>query len=208
MSAAHFPAPQHPIQRDAPAWDIALLFPHQGHWSEEEYLALNTNQLVELVDGCVEVLPMPTVFHQLIVKFLHRMLDDFVTPLALGLALFAPLPVRLWPAHLREPDVLFLRSGRVRDKKKPPDGADLVMEVVSEGEKNRERDLEIKRREYAKAKIPEYWIIDPERQTITVLKLVGEAYQVHGEFSPGQQATSVLLPGFALDVAAVFAAGQ
>ncbi len=208
MSTAHLPAPQHPIQRDAPAWDIALLFPRQGHWSEEEYLALNTNQLVELVNGCVEVLPMPTVFHQLIVKYLHRLLDDFVTGLALGLALFAPLPVRLWPQHLREPGVVFLRSGRMRDKMKPPDGADLVMEVVSEVEKNRLRDLEIKRREYAKAHIPEYWIVDPEQQTITVLELVGEEYQVHGEFHPGQQATSVLLPGFAVDVAAVLAAGQ
>lgn len=205
MSTAHLHAPQHPIQRDTPAWDIARLFPHQGHWTEEDYLALNTSQLVELVDGCVEVLPMPTIFHQLIVKYLHRALDDFVTPLALGLALFAPLPVRLWPVHLREPDVLFLRSGRVRDKKEPPDGADLVMEVVSEGEKNRERDLQIKRREYAKARIPEYWIVDPELQTISVLTLVDDEYQVHGEFHPGQLATSVLLPGFTVDVAAAFA---
>lgn len=208
MSTADFPMTAPPMQRDAPAWNIALLFPPQGHWSEEEYLALGTNRLVELVDGCVDVLPMPTVFHQLIVKYLHRMLDDFVTPLALGLALFAPLPVRLWPLQMREPDVLFLRSGRIRNNKKPPDGADLVMEVVSEGAENRERDLETKRREYAKARIPEYWIVDPEFETITVLTLAGEEYQVHGEYRPGQQASSVLLPGFAVDVTATFAAGK
>ena len=30
-----------------PAWDIARLFPEQGAWSEQDYLELNTNQLVE-----------------------------------------------------------------------------------------------------------------------------------------------------------------
>src|SRR5438874_54466 len=191
--------PEHPMRRDEPTWDVALLFPAQGHWTEEEYLALNTNCLVELVDGYLDVLPMPTVLHQLLVKFLHRCLDDFVTRLGLGLALFAPLPVRLWPAHLREPDVLFLRPGRVRDKRKPPDGADLVMEVLSEGQKNRERDLEVKRIEYAKARIPEYWIVDPEAKRITVLKLVADAYQIHGEFGLREKASSAVLQGFSVD---------
>jgi Uma2 family endonuclease len=78
--------------------------------------------------------------------------------------------------------------------------------VVSEGEENRERDLEIKRREYAKAGIAEYWIVDPQEQRITVLVLDGQTYRVHGVFAPGDQATSVLLPGFAVAVDAVFAA--
>ncbi len=40
-----------------PAWEVAHLFPAQGHWSEEEYLALNTNRLVEFDQGVIEVLP-------------------------------------------------------------------------------------------------------------------------------------------------------
>ena len=82
------------------------------------------------------------------------------------------------------------------------------MEVVSEGEENRERDLVIKRREYAAAGIAEYWIIDPRDQRVTVLALDAGAYRVHGEFSPGRTATSVLLPGFEVEVDSVFAAGQ
>src|SRR5437016_1271126 len=42
-----------------PAWDIARLFPAQGHWSEDEYLALNGNHLVEFSDGRIAVLPLP-----------------------------------------------------------------------------------------------------------------------------------------------------
>jgi|TARA_B100001971_G_C18207240_1_gene548405 hypothetical protein len=42
-----------------PTWDIAYLFPNQGYWSEDAYLDLKTNHLIELVDGKLEVLPMP-----------------------------------------------------------------------------------------------------------------------------------------------------
>ncbi|MBI3463073.1 MAG: Uma2 family endonuclease, partial [Planctomycetes bacterium] len=83
----------------------------------------------------------------------------------------------------------------------------LVMEVVSEGAESRKRDLETKRREYAAAGIPEYWIVDPEEQKVTVLTLDGGTYRVHGEFRPGETATSVLLRGFAVAVRDVFAVG-
>jgi Uma2 family endonuclease len=200
--------PRRPAKRGEPAWEIATLFPPQGEWSEPEYLSLNTKRLVELVDGFLEVQPAPTIFHQLIAQFLFKSLDAYVAALRAGLVFLAPLRVRLWPGQIREPDVVYLRPERVRDRRKPPDGADLAMEVVSEGEENRERDLETKRIEYAKAKIAEYWIVDPQERKIIVLVLDGDAYRVHGEFTPGQEATSVLLPGFTVDVSAVFAAGE
>src|SRR4051812_518291 len=81
-----------PSQKGEPAWDIALLFPPQGAWSEADYLALNTNRLIELSDGCLEVLPMPTLLHQLLVDFLHSLLKAFVAANAAGKVLFAPLP--------------------------------------------------------------------------------------------------------------------
>jgi Uma2 family endonuclease len=195
-------------QRGEPSWEVAYLFPTQGNWTEAEYLALDTNRLVELSNGCLEVLPMPTVLHQLIVRFLHAALEAFVAAHVPGIVLFAPLPVRLWPGQLREPDILYLKPERVRDVRRQPEGADLVMEVVSPGTENRERDLETKREEYARAGIAEYWIVDPEEKRITVLTLDGRAYRVHGEFGPGTQATSVLLAGFAVAVDEVFAAGE
>jgi len=67
-----------------PAWDVAHLFPAQGQWSEEEYLGLDTNRLVEFSDGRIEVLPMPTTSHQMVVAFLYGRLLAFVT--ATGLA--------------------------------------------------------------------------------------------------------------------------
>jgi len=82
------------------------------------------------------------------------------------------------------------------------------MEVVSDDEKDRKKDLHTKRREYAQAGIAEYWIVDPKTETITVLTLDGAAYRLHGEFSLGTTATSALLPTFTADVTAVFDAGR
>lgn len=202
------PAQPPPSRRGDPPWEIAYLFPPQGEWTEGDYLALETNRLIELSDGCLEVLPMATVFHQLLVAFLYARLTAFVEANATGHILFAPLPVRLWSGKFREPDIIYLRPNRIATPHGQPDGADLVVEVVSEGPENRERDLVTKRREYARAGIVEYWIVDPEQQRITVLTLDGNVYREHGTFANGDRATSVLLPGFGVAVADVFAAGQ
>jgi Uma2 family endonuclease len=114
----------------------------------------------------------------------------------------------LWDGRFREPDVFVLMPGRVVDPHLPPNGADLMMEVVSPGSASRQRDLVQKPRDYARAGVQEYWIVDPETETIAVLALNGETYRIHGEFKSGDTATSVLLDGFAVPVSAVFAAGQ
>ena len=64
------PKPVRGPSEPEPTWEIARLFPPQGEWSEEEYFALNTNRLIEFSDGRLEFLPMPTIFHQLIMKFI------------------------------------------------------------------------------------------------------------------------------------------
>jgi Uma2 family endonuclease len=186
-----------------PAWEVAYLFPEQGNWSEQEYLELCGNRLVEFSGGSIEVLTMPTWTHQKIVRLLFQILYSFVADRKLGEVIFAPMPVRLWDGKHREPDIAFLsESHRDRIHETHWEGADLVVEVVSNDD--RRRDLETKRIEYARAAIPEYWIVDPQLQEITVLKLAGQSYQVHGVFRAGQQATSAVLDGLAADVAHVF----
>jgi Uma2 family endonuclease len=196
-------------KRGEPTWEIAQFLPKQGEWTEEEYFQIEEANYVELVDGCLEFLPTPTPLHQRIAIFLFQLLQSFLHQHRVpGEPLLAPCPIRLWPLNAREPDVFYLKPGRLIDPRQAPDGADLVMEVVSEGADNRKRDLIDKRHDYAKAGIAEYWIIDPETERISVLTLDGDQYRVHGEFVAGQQADSALLPGFVADVAAVFAAGK
>ncbi|MBI2805549.1 MAG: Uma2 family endonuclease [Planctomycetes bacterium] len=197
--------------RHEPVWNIARFYPLQGDWTEEDYFSLERtsgNWMIELNDGCLEFPPMPDPFHQDIVDFLFTAFKAFLKDRQFGRAYFAPLPIRLWAGQIREPDIAILGYHRLKNKRKAPDGADLVVEIVSPGEEARERDLETKRREYAKAGIREYWIVDPEERTITVLTLSGKSYRVHGVFEAGDEAASKLLKGFKVAVSGAFAAGE
>lgn len=196
----------HPVQNSSaqPAWDIARLFPDQGEWTVDDYLTLETNQLVEYTNGHVEVLPMPSPKHQRLTLFLYRLLWTFVTGRQLGEVLVAPIPIELWSRKFREPDVIFIFAEKLAQQAATHwRDVDLVMEVISPDNPN--RDYQIKRAEYAQAGIPEYWIVDPQRELVTVLTLQGEAYQLHGEFTPDQNATSQLLDGFTVSVKELFA---
>ena len=193
-----------------PIWELARLFPPQGLWSEEDYLALDMGRIVEYSQGFVEIHPMPTFAHQRIVRFLVKLLLAYLEIGDVGgEVLFAPLPMKLGLRQYREPDVLYLTAERVANSPgKYPQGADLVIEVVSESRADRERDLVRKRYDYAQAGIPEYWIVDPDEAVITVLRLEGAEYVEHGRFGAGQMATSHLLDGFRVPVDDVWVAAQ
>jgi Uma2 family endonuclease len=198
---------QPPTDRDQvgqPAWRIALLSPPQGSWSEQEYLALDAGRHIEFDRGCIEVLDIPTKEHQRIVRFLFLALQAWVASRSLGEVFFAPLPVRLWEAKYREPDLVFVRHDR-SEIHGYPDGADLVVEVVSPTPADRRRDLEVKVAEYEQGAVPEYWIVDPLNSRVLIHYLVDSKYTVE-EFGCGQVAQSRVLAGLTLDVSQLFLA--
>ena len=184
------------------------LLPRQGCWTDEAYLWLTDHgrRLIEFTDGRIEELPMPTYTHQAVLAFLYRLFHDYLRPRG-GVVVFSGLRMRIREGKFREPDLLML-CGRSdpRNQDRYWLGADLVAEVVSPDDPD--RDLVEKRADYAEAAIPEYWIVDPRDETITVLTLDGEAYVEHGAYARGSQATSRLIDGFTADVSAVFDAPE
>ena len=111
--------------------------------------------------------------------------------------------LRIRPGKFREPDLLLLLSAAdPRWQNRFWLGADLALEVVSADKP--ERDLVEKRGDYGEGHVPEYWIVNPQTETVTVLRLHGEVYQEVGNYGRGESAQSVLLPGFSVAVAAVF----
>jgi Uma2 family endonuclease len=173
-----------------------------GRLLEEEYLALETNRLIEFDNGTVEVLQVPTDRHQAILASLFLALRAYAEKED-GIVRFASLRLRLWSGKNREPDILYLSARRRHLRgERFWEGADLVVEVVSLGSEDRERDLVTKRLEYARAGIPEYWIVDPQKETITVLQLEESAaeYAEHGDFCRGTRAASALFPAFSVSV--------
>jgi Uma2 family endonuclease len=179
---------------------ILDLFPRQGEWRDGDYFALPGNRLVELVNGSIEVLPGPSLLHQFIARLMFLSLHEFCERNKSGIVMTAPTRVRVSDRHYREPDVLFISSRNLgRRQEQYWETADLVVEILSPDDPD--RDLIDKRRDYANAGIPEYWIVDPRDKTIHVLTLDGTQYSAT---CTSQVAESGLLSGFQVDVMELF----
>jgi len=124
---------------------------------------------------------------------------DFVAERNLGTVQFGPLPVRLWPGKIREPDILFVareHSDRIGEQAYGP--PDLAVEVLSPATRRTDR-LE-KTVEYARAGVREYWIVDPDGQTVEVFILREGAYELLGKWGGGEEARSEVLAGLRVAV--------
>ena len=117
--------------------------------------------------------------------------------------MFAALRLRIREGKFREPDLLVLRDREdVRYQDRYCLGADLVAEVVSPDRPA--RDLVEKRVDYAEAGIPEYWIVDPRDETVTILELADGTFAECGVFTRGDIGASPSFAGLLLDVDALF----
>ena len=183
--------------------EVALLFPRQGEWTEEDYLALpETNSFVELSDGRLEILEMPTFSHQYAVGELFVELRAFVQKHQLGQVSLAPLPVRLWEGKFREPDIIFMSTAHIDRIEEDSWGVpDLVVEVHSKGTIRTDRVKKFG--EYAKAGVAEYWLVNLRRKTIEVYVLRQGKYTLLGKWGVGEVARSEVLAGFEVAVEAV-----
>ncbi|GAB4146326.1 MAG: Uma2 family endonuclease [Cyanobacteria bacterium J069] len=180
----------------------------------EEYLAYSDETAMEgryeLIDGELVELPPESEPNNWIannLQFLLALAHLFPRRLIKTHSLELQVPV-LQPkdAANRYPDLVVLRPEHLTLTQRrltitlemPPPR--LVVEVVSPGKTNRDRDYVRKRAQYAVLGIPEYWLIDPEAQTVMVLSLEAGAYREIGVFGMGAAIASVEFPELAIAV--------
>jgi Uma2 family endonuclease len=159
----------------------------------------------EVMEGELYMTPSPSPDHQDAVTELASILHNHVAAGGLGKVYVAPLDVVFTETNILQPDILFLRAGRI-----PPKGAknvtlapDLVIEVVSPS--SAEQDREIKPHVYARHGVPHYWIADPAAGTLEMYALAGAAYTAAGAFSDDATATTPLFPGLTIPLARLWA---
>lgn len=182
------------------ALEVAELYPPQEEWTEEDYFALpETNRYVELSGGKLIMPPHPTNRHQKAVLELAVRLRQFVRERDLGEVWIAPLPVRLWPGKIREPDILFIAKEHADRVGEEVVGVpDLVVEVVSPSTEKTDRVEKFV--EYAQAGVREDWLVDLEEGTVEVYALREGAYLLLGRHTRGQAAGSRILSDFEVPV--------
>ncbi len=179
-----------------------------------EYLSYDdgTDKLYELFNGELIELPPESGIN---VQIANRILFAFAlligTDRVRGHGL--ELEVRGEPRN-RYPDLTIIREEHIQQLAKrntirltmaPPL---LVIEVVSPGELQRERDYIAKRTQYQDCGIPEYWIVDPGEQTVLLLELTGNNYTEVGSFSGNEQVRSTQFRELNLTAAQIFASAN
>lgn len=171
------------------AWTIADLqeLPSDG----QEY---------EIFDGSLLVSPHADVFHGGVANRLRQTLDRQAPS---GLFVGHDIGVR----HRRSyfvPDIFVVRESALEKGGPAFDPIDvlLVVEVVSPT--NAARNLVLKRHEYAAAGIPHYWLVEPRKQTLTVLEHSGVVYRDVAVVGPGERWQTGQPFDLALDLTTVF----
>jgi Uma2 family endonuclease len=161
----------------------------------------------ELIAGEHHVTPSPNRRHQAIAMNLSGMLWRYLQEHPIGRVFAAPFDVIFSDFDVVEPDLLYLSRTRMAEIETSPwvrGAPDLVVEIGSPA--TRQRDETIKRRLYERFGITEYWVIDPELDTIKVYRRAGERYERAAELSleGSDNLISPLFPDLQLPLATIF----
>jgi Uma2 family endonuclease len=161
----------------------------------------------ELIDGEHFVTAAPNIKHQTTVSRLHLSLGGFVRVGRLGEVWPAPMDVVLAESDVVQPDLLFVSKARLylaAGGANIQGAPDLVVEVLSP--KTRRTDAITKRHLYEKYGVLEYWIVDPELETVEIYRLIGGAFRREAELSTEQEdvLTTPLLPGLEIALTEIF----
>ncbi|MGE3796984.1 MAG: Uma2 family endonuclease [Thermomicrobiales bacterium] len=157
----------------------------------------------EIIRGELSVSPAPSREHQQLSMVLSAFLYRMIVEAGAGWVYAAPVDVRLSPYDQVQPDLLAIRQERLgiyhgHVVHGPPD---IVIEILSPSSPG--YDKVEKRRLYASAGVPEYWIVDPESRQLMVLRLSGSDYESVAEQNGRLRSTSIL--EFEIEPAALFA---
>ncbi len=176
----------------------------------EDYKTLPESETkrYELLGGELVMVPSPTEAHQRISGNLEFVLRQFVRERRLGQVYDAPLDVVLGEGEEREvvqPDIFFISRERshIIAEEEIRGAPDLVVEITSPATADRDRGY--KKTLYARHGVREYWIVDPQEETIEVFTLGERGFQGVATYRKGEVLHSPLLAGLAIALGEVFA---
>jgi Uma2 family endonuclease len=174
-------------------------------YTYNDYLLLPEDKRFEILDGELYMVAAPNTKHQRVSRRLEVALIQHIEEGCLGEIFDAPYDVILSEEDVVQPDILFVRKERstVIGEANLKGSPDLVIEILSPG--TRSKDLELKRKTYARFGVQEYWIVDPEEETAEVLVWSEIGYVTAGTYGKSDSLSSPLLPNLNLPLSEIFA---
>ena len=170
-----------------------------------DYCRTLDDERYELLDGELVMVPAPNLGHQRVDAKLGWRIAQFVEERSLGEVFSAPCDVVLSETNVVQPDLLFVSNERAHilfNGANVRGAPDLVIEILSPSTTGRDRSL--KRALYARYGVSEYWLVNPDARTVTVLRLDDGAFAEVAHYGAGQTLTSPTLPGFAVNLDSIF----
>jgi Uma2 family endonuclease len=178
--------------------------PGQGFWTYDDYAVLDDGEHYEIVNGVLYMTPSPSWSHQEIAGEIFAHLRAYIRTAGLGGVFMAPIDVELASNTVFQPDVVvLLKASQRKLKERHIIGApDLVVEVVSPSSETHDRYRKLVA--YARAGVPEYWIVDPDAQTVEVLTLENGDYASQGVYRGKASLPSQIVPELQVQVEQFF----
>ncbi len=172
----------------------------------EDYAKTPEDERYELLDGELIKLTTPNIPHQSVRAQLGVRFFSFVQERDLGQVFFVPFDVVLSDTDVVQPDIIFVSRERehILTHANIRGALDLVVEILSPSTAHRDRT--VKRRLYAEHGVKEYWQVEPEAQTVTVLLLRDGGFTEVGSYGKGQSLSSPTLEGFTVSLEEIFRA--
>ena len=170
----------------------------------QDYMQTPDDVRYELIDGELILAAAPNTYHQIISRNLEMLLWGYVRDHSLGEVLDAPFDVHFSDTNVFQPDILYISAARLNILTEQNVGGapDLVVEILSPSTAN--YDLRVKRDLYARFGVREYWLVDPEERTVSVLSLDGGEFYEVARFGEDDTLTSQVVEGLRIDLSEVF----
>ncbi len=138
----------------------------------------------EVIDGVLYMTTAPSAFHQWIIRQIFLVLHEQLDTPGVGTTLWSPIGVLMPGCDLVQPDLFVVRSedlGMFHDRRVFGVPA-LLIEVLSPS--NPEQDLEVKRDAYARAGVPEYWVVRPAERDVLLFSQPDTQLGVYTRIDP------------------------
>ena len=177
-------------------------------WTYEEFMSLPEGGpfRYEIIDGELSMTPSPSTRHQEISGNLFVVIWNFIHKKKIGKVFPAPYDVVFSrdPLQVVEPDLVFVSNEHfsIIGEKNIQGVPDLTVEILSPATATADR--RVKHSLYERFGVPEYWIVDPESQTVQVFLLDCGHYPAPLEYGKSDLLESPRFPGLSIDLSEVF----
>ncbi len=187
-----------PMVANSLYWTTADLdaMPDDGGWLRHEIIA-----------GELFVTRAPHIRHQRAAGKIQVHLENWSEETGLGGSVQTP-GVIFTPTDAVIPDVVWASKDRlakgIDDAGHFTVAPELVVEILSAGEQNEQRDKSVKLKLYSRYGVQEYWIVNWQLQTLEIYRRTDAQLQLVATLLAGDTLTSPLLPGFRVEIDRIF----